>query len=229
VGPVLPAGLPVPPGLTATLRSASGTPGVASSSAADLRAAAGEIGKSSSSRDARILRRDRRLRLLVKRFRGCLADLPRRERRVLVLRAGLHGRPKSRRAVAHMTGWSDRRVRHLEHAGLRALRRLAASGACGGTATAGGADIAGGNPGRGVITSLPSGAGNGAAVASLGPVVLGERAAGTQARLERSAPDPVLPPLGDTVKAAGRIPLQLLVGLGFLLILGVLVAREARR
>jgi hypothetical protein len=59
----------------------------------------------------------------VKRLSPCLYALPRLERRVLVLRAGLgRAAPRSRRTVARRLGTSQRRVKRAER---RALRRLA--------------------------------------------------------------------------------------------------------
>jgi hypothetical protein len=77
------------------------------------------------------VRRDRQLRHAVLGFRGCLSRLPRVERKVLVLRAGVGiSHPRSRRLVARLTGLSPRRVARLERRGLRRLNALGASSAC---------------------------------------------------------------------------------------------------
>jgi hypothetical protein len=77
------------------------------------------------------VRRDRHLRHAVLGFRGCLSRLPRVEREVLVLRAGVGiAHPRSRRLVAQLTGLSQRRVARLERRGLHRLNALGASGAC---------------------------------------------------------------------------------------------------
>jgi hypothetical protein len=77
------------------------------------------------------VRRERRLRQVVGRLRGCLDGLPVLERRVLILRAGVGpGDPRSRARVARATDLSTRRVARLERRGLRRLRGLARGG-CG--------------------------------------------------------------------------------------------------
>jgi hypothetical protein len=79
----------------------------------------------------RAVRRERRLRQVVGRLRGCLDGLPVLERRVLILRAGVGpGDPRSRARVARATDLSTRRVARLERRGLRRLRGLARGG-CG--------------------------------------------------------------------------------------------------
>jgi hypothetical protein len=65
------------------------------------------------------------------RLRGCLARVPRAERRVLVLRAGIGiARTRSRAEVARITGLRRARVARLERRGLRHLRTLGRAGAC---------------------------------------------------------------------------------------------------
>jgi hypothetical protein len=79
------------------------------------------------------VRRDRRLRAKVVRFQGCVGALPRPERRVLTLRAGLgRARPHTRLGVARILRVSTRRVRRLERRGVRRLRGLARAGSCSG-------------------------------------------------------------------------------------------------
>jgi sigma-70-like protein len=67
----------------------------------------------------------------VQRFNGCLGQLPRSERRVLDLRAGVGRlRPHSRSEVARITHLRRARVVTLERRGLRRLRALNRAGAC---------------------------------------------------------------------------------------------------
>jgi hypothetical protein len=83
-------------------------------------------------RAARVQRRERALRRDVLRLKGCLASVPRSERRVLALRAGVgRARPHSRTEVARITHLKRKRVVTLERRGLRRLRALGRAGACG--------------------------------------------------------------------------------------------------
>jgi Sigma-70, region 4 len=98
---------------------------------------------------AAVRKRDRALRRAVLRFQGCLAHVPRAERRVLTLRAGVGiGRTRSRAAVARITGLRRARVAQLERRGLEHLRALGRSRACAvpapsaGTAAAGAPAVA---------------------------------------------------------------------------------------
>jgi hypothetical protein len=87
-----------------------------------------------------VKRRERALRRDVARLQGCLASVPRSERRVLALRAGLgRARPHSRTEVARITHLKRKRVVTLERRGLRRLRALARAGVCG---SAGGSSTA---------------------------------------------------------------------------------------
>ena len=79
--------------------------------------------------EGRAQRRDRRLRVAVRRFGGCLSSLPRRQRRVLRLRAGIGpAEPASRTRVADRLELSLRQVRRAERRGLRTLRRIGTRG-----------------------------------------------------------------------------------------------------
>ena len=99
-------------------------------------------------------RADRRVRRLVARFGGCLAQLTVRQRRVLRLRAGVGPRePATRAAVARRLELPVARVRRAERRGLRALRSSAREG-CGAASDGAGAEPA------------LTGAGDGAAAAS---------------------------------------------------------------
>jgi DNA-binding CsgD family transcriptional regulator len=74
----------------------------------------------------------RQLRALLARLRGCFYALPRRERRVLVLRAGLNGRrPHSRAEIARRLRMSPKNVGRVERRALRRLRRTARTDGCG--------------------------------------------------------------------------------------------------
>jgi hypothetical protein len=117
--------MPVPPSAPA-LRVGGGTGlGIGAASLPAVRS--GHEPRGPSTR-----RRERRLRRLVESLSGCLPGLPRTERRVLALRAGVGTRrPLSRAAVARRLHIDGRRVRHLERRGLRRLRRLARDGRCG--------------------------------------------------------------------------------------------------
>ena len=83
------------------------------------------------SRAARVQQRERDLRRTVLRFHGCLSRVPRSERRVLSLRAGVGRlRPHTRSEVARITHLRRARVVKLERRGLRRLRALNRAGAC---------------------------------------------------------------------------------------------------
>src|SRR5262249_59473892 len=80
--------------------------------------------------------RDRDLRRAVVLLQGCLGRVPRSERRVVTLRAGVGiGHTRSRADVARITGLRRARVTSLEHRGLRRLRALERAGACAPAAT----------------------------------------------------------------------------------------------
>jgi hypothetical protein len=82
-------------------------------------------------RTASVRKRDRALRRAVVRLQGCLARVPRAERRVLVLRAGIGiAHTRSRATVARITGLRRSRVARLERRGLHHLRALGRAGAC---------------------------------------------------------------------------------------------------
>jgi hypothetical protein len=67
----------------------------------------------------------------VLRFQGCLGSVPRAERRVLSLRAGVGiAHTRTRSEVARMTGLRASRVARLEHRGLQRLRGLGRAGRC---------------------------------------------------------------------------------------------------
>jgi hypothetical protein len=126
--------------------AAGSTPGGSDSSGGGATGAEGQSGQDRSPRSraqrraARVQRREHALRRDVLRLKGCLASVPRSERRVLALRAGVgRARPHSRTEVARITHLKRKRVVTLERRGLRRLRALGRAGACGvptGTTTA---------------------------------------------------------------------------------------------
>ena len=114
------------------------TPGGSPSPAAG--ASSGSAGTSAHSRSsndlsnspaAKARRRNRALRRSVLRFQGCLWQVPRSERRVLTLRAGVgSSRAYSRTEVARITHLRRARVVTLERRGLRRLHNLGRTGTC---------------------------------------------------------------------------------------------------
>jgi Sigma-70, region 4 len=144
-------------GTTAT-RSAGSAGG--SSGTSGIRARAARVG----SRSARIRRHNRELRALVLRLRGCMGKLPRAERRVLILRAGIGiGHVRTRRQVARLTHLRRGTVARLERRGLRQLRALGRSGGCAAGSTSSplavGMAVAGGRPSSGAAARTPDSAG----------------------------------------------------------------------
>ena len=70
-----------------------------------------------------------RFRQTVRRLRGCLAELPKRQARVLALRAGVGQRkPLTVAETASRIGLRDRQVRRIQRRALRTLRRAARDG-----------------------------------------------------------------------------------------------------
>ena len=124
-------------GAPGTTGAAGSTPGSQTSSGAGATGADGQSTRSGSSsgkpqsRAARVQQRERDLRRTVLRFHGCLSRVPRSERRVLSLRAGVGRlRPHTRSEVARITHLRRARVVKLERRGLRRLRALNRAGAC---------------------------------------------------------------------------------------------------
>ena len=116
---------PAVPGAAPGTGTGGSTPGYSQgSNSANGTAAAGQ--------DPAARRRDnRRLQRAVRNLQGCLANVTGLDRRVLVLRAGVGGRPAaSRESVARRLGVSQRRVVRAERSGLRSLRGAARSGGC---------------------------------------------------------------------------------------------------
>lgn len=101
-----------------------------SSSAAERRSRHREA-VSRHSRQAQERGENRRLRNVVERYQGCVGSLDSRSQRLLSLRAGLHGAPRSAGAVARILHVSAGREQLLERMSLLALQ-TAGRGGCGG-------------------------------------------------------------------------------------------------
>ncbi len=168
--------------------------GAAASTGAPRAAAAGTAaGRSTARRRAsrahdraaagRVRKRDRALRRAVLRFQGCLGQVPRSERRVLALRAGVGiGHTRSRAAVARITHLRKARVTTLERRGLRRLGVLGRAGAC---AVVPGASVALAAPAATTATTAPPAAGPPAARGQ----VLAERRSGAGKRTQPKSED----------------------------------------
>ncbi|HEX3831923.1 MAG TPA: hypothetical protein VHW04_08125 [Solirubrobacteraceae bacterium] len=87
---------------------------------------------SGHSRQARERAESRRLRNVVERYQGCVGSLDSRSQRLLSLRAGLHGSPRSAGAVARILHVSAGREQLLERMSLLTLQ-TAGRGGCGGS------------------------------------------------------------------------------------------------
>jgi hypothetical protein len=121
-------------GATGTAGSTSGSatsPGGGATGADAQSTRGGSSNTKPKTRAARIQQRERNLRSTVLRFRGCLSRVPRSERRVLSLRAGVGRlRAHTRGEVARITHLRRARVIKLERRGLRRLRALNRAGVC---------------------------------------------------------------------------------------------------
>jgi hypothetical protein len=127
--------------------------------------------------------RDRDLRRAVLSHEACLGQMPRGERRVLTLRAGVGlAHPRSRAQVQRITGLPRTRVAALERSGLRRLRSLAQAGGCGQAASTAPGTLA---PPTGV--SVAHGIANGASIPRIG--VLGERQSSASVTTASPPPD----------------------------------------
>jgi hypothetical protein len=190
-------------------------------------------GRDRASRAARARKRDRELRRAVARLQGCLGRVPRAERRVLTLRAGVGiARTRSRAEVARITHLRRASVARLERRGLRHLRALGRSGACAVTPAAAPTTVAGlpvAGPAQGGGPQSGAGAGRGQ--------VLAERHSGTsqpaKPESEGSTKQSIELPLGHPGSAStgGSSSFDLtvvLIPLALALLAFVLV-REVRR
>ena len=121
-------------GATGTAGSTSGgatSPGTGATGSDGKSTRGGSSNAKPKTRAARVQQRERILRSTVLRFRGCLSRVPRSERRVLSLRAGVGRlRAHTRSQVARITHLRRARVIKLERRGLRRLRALNRAGAC---------------------------------------------------------------------------------------------------
>jgi hypothetical protein len=176
----------------------------------------------------------------VRALEPCLTGLPETSRKVLSLRAGLGtARPRSRRDVAGMTGFSLRRVGRVEAGALRRLKRLARTSGCAAAVTtdafaattgdaAGGAGLAG--PG---LTRSNVLAQDGSAARAPGIGVLSERessaADGDADPAGGSGLGPSLPGVGPV--PGGEVPVAVLIGiaLGGAALTALLYRRTRRR
>jgi hypothetical protein len=172
---------------------------------------------------ARDRNHDRDLRRTVLGHEACLGQMPRGERRVLTLRAGVGlAHPRSRAQVQRITGLRRARVTALERSGLQRLRSLAKAGGCGQASSAAPGDV---TPVTGV--SGARGIPDGASIPRI--AVLGAResnGAGTPSAPPTGSPDsrrPLLHAPDGAVDLAPAILFVLLAGLVFA------VVREARR
>jgi hypothetical protein len=146
----------------------------------------------------------------VVQLQGCLGRVPRLERRVLVLRAGVGiGHTRSRARVARITGLRRASVARLERRGLRKLRALGRSGACpvvptGAAQTTIAAPAVGGPPTSG---GQPAGRGGVLGETKSGGDQPGDRSSG--ANSEQSAVLPIARP--ESGPGGGGSPMDLTI------------------
>jgi hypothetical protein len=163
------------------------------------------------------------LREAVLDHQACLGQMPRAERRVLALRAGVGLRhTRSRAEVAHLTGMSRARVAATERRGMQRLRTLVRAGGC--TSTAGGHGAGAIGAGGGATSLRPTGD----SMPKIG--VLGERTASADATPptppSNGSSDAGRPLLHAPDSAVDLAPALLLLVLGAFVFAAV---REARR
>jgi hypothetical protein len=144
-GPARPASPTSAPAPTSSSSFASTSSPAATSEGTGLRLGQRRSGASRGSDPARTRSRarrlararsgaeNRRLRSLLARLRGCLGTLDSGSRRLLSLRAGLHGSPRSAGAVARLLHVTPARERLLERLSLVELQN-SAGGPCPGAA-----------------------------------------------------------------------------------------------
>jgi hypothetical protein len=201
-------------------QSGAGRSGTGASGAAKSGSRSGD---DAGNAPARLRDRDRNLRRTVLGHEACLGQMPRGERRVLTLRAGVGlAHPRSRAQVQRITGLRRTRVAALERSGLQRLRSLAQAGGCGQAASAAPGAVA---PPTGV--SGTRGIPDGASIPRI--AVLGAResnGAGTAPAPPTGSPDaqrPLLHAPDGAVDLAPAILFVLLAGLVFAAV------RDARR
>jgi hypothetical protein len=207
-------------GQSATSASGAGQSGTGASGAAKSGSSSGDDPGNAATRDRN---RDRALRRTVLGHEACLGQMPRSERRVLTLRAGVGlAHPRSRAQVQRITGLRRARIAALERSGLQRLRSLAQAGGCGHAASAapdGVTPVSGVSGARGIPDggSIPR-------IAVLGAHE--SDGAGTAPAPPAGSPDsqrPLLHAPEGAVDLAPAILFVLLAGLVFA------VVREARR
>jgi hypothetical protein len=163
----------------------------------------------------------------VLRFQGCLGDMPRSERRVLELRAGVGlPRTRTRAEVARLTGLRRTRVARLERRGLKRLNALAKAGTCASASSTGAFPAAAGNGAAAPAADPkhPSSADKGPAIGVLGaPESEGATKSKGSSAVETAIKRPIIHGLGTTLDLG---PLLLAFALGGLL---YVVSREIRR
>ena len=121
-------------------QSGTGQPSGTGASGAD--ASGSSSGDDPGNTPAQLRDRDRDLRRTVLGHEACLGQMPRGERRVLTLRAGVGlAHPRSRAQVQRITGLPRTRVVAIERRGLKRLRVLAQAGGCAGASSAGPARV----------------------------------------------------------------------------------------
>ena len=122
-------------GQSGTGQSGPGQSGTDQPSGAD--ASGSSSGDDPGNAPAQLRDRDRDLRRTVLGHEACLGQMPRGERRVLTLRAGVGlAHPRSRAQVQRITGLPRTRVVAIERRGLKRLRVLAQAGGCAGASSA---------------------------------------------------------------------------------------------
>jgi hypothetical protein len=106
-------------------------PGQSGPGASGADASGSSSGDDPGNARAQLRDRDRDLRRTVLVHEACLGQMPRGERRVLTLRAGLGlAHPRTRAQVQRITGLPRTRVVAIERRGLKRLRVLAQAGGC---------------------------------------------------------------------------------------------------
>jgi hypothetical protein len=117
-------------------------PGQSGPGQSGAEASGSSSGDDPGSAPAQLRDRDRDLRRTVLGHEACLGQMPRGERRVLTLRAGVGlAHPRSRAQVQRITGLPRTRVVAIERRGLKRLRVLAQAGGCAGASSAGPARV----------------------------------------------------------------------------------------
>jgi hypothetical protein len=153
--------------------------------------------------------------------------MPRSERRVLELRAGVGlPRTRSRAEVARLTGLRRTRVAQLERHGLKRLNALAKAGTCASASSSGAFPIAAGN-GAAAPAGDPTQHSSAAKGPAIGVLGAGESLEGAKSKgssaVEAAITRPIIHGLGTTLDLG---PLLLAFALGGLL---YVVSREIRR